>query len=89
MLLEELEELEELVLGEEQRQLVLVQVQLRQALAQELDEEQRRVREVQSRHRSLWQPLQASKRHHASTGCRRRFSTADCRGQNASCRKRR
>jgi hypothetical protein len=68
---------------------------LRQELLQELvlDEEQQQelvlelVLEEQSRRRNRGQPLQASKRHRASTGCRRRFSTAGCRGHCASCRK--
>ncbi len=63
-----------------QERLVLVQelVQRGEPLEQLLELEQ------QSRHRNREQRLQVSKRHHASTGCRRRFSTADCRGQSAS-----
>jgi hypothetical protein len=79
---------------------VLVGEQLelvRQQLVQELDEEQQLVQELelderqlgleeQLRRRNHGQPLQASKRHRASTGCRRRFSTVGCRGRSASCR---
>jgi hypothetical protein len=63
------------------RELVLGVQQLVQELVQQLQE--------QSRHHNHERRLQVSKRHRASTGCRRRFSTANCRGQSASCQKRR
>jgi hypothetical protein len=43
--------------------------------------------ELQSHHRIRGRLLPVSKPHHASTGCRRHFSTVDCRGQSASCQK--
>jgi len=77
--------------------LVLVGVRLvleQLLLAQELDGQQREQVQAQaqvrqSRHHNPWQPLQASKQHHASTVCRRRFSIAGCRGRSASCQKQR
>jgi hypothetical protein len=85
----------ELELVGEQLELARVQQQLGQELA--LDEERQleqvlaleQVLEEQLRHRNHGQPLQASKRHRASTVCRRHFSTAGCRGQSASYRKQR
>jgi hypothetical protein len=73
------QQLLELVLGQGQR---VGQLELR------LEQRQQQQQERQSLHRNHGQQLQASKRHHASTGCRRRFSTADCRGQSASYQKR-
>jgi hypothetical protein len=73
----------EQVLGEVQQQ----ERGLEQVLELELQLELVLVGEEQSRHRNHEQRWQASKWHRASTGCRRRFSTAGCHGQSASCQK--
>jgi hypothetical protein len=78
----------------ERQQLVLVLVlvqglEQRVALLELRQEQVRQHVEPRWRRRNQQQLLRGSKRHHASTGCRRRFSTADCRGPNASCQKRR
>ena len=70
--------LEQLVL-EQQLELVL-ELEQQPELVQVLEQPQ------QSRHHSLEQPLLVSRRCHASTENRHRFSTADCQRCCASCR---
>jgi hypothetical protein len=78
-------------LGQVRQQLVRVLVgeQLELELEPGGEQQLEQVLEQQLRHRNHGQPLQASKRHRASTVCRRHFSTAGCRGQSASYRKQR
>jgi hypothetical protein len=84
------EELE--LVQEDELQERLVQ-RLRERLVQRAEQRERLVQlpvlvlVQQLRHHSREQLSQVSRKRHASTVCCRRFSTANCRGQSASCQK--